>query len=217
MFAVCKATASRLCMQRDGGRKASFNQEIHSTLLTPPSSLPFSPPSPSTADLCENRGAKLPRSSQTKTSCWLLNCFACMLIGQKSLQCIRVARGILECTSVCVCVFACVCVCVSEFDMCLLHECVLLYSNCIPVLMCACQCALCVCVCVSVCVCNNLQRFVGYLFLLVNCEADSIAGPGQTKWALSQITSVIACVLVPRRPHQDGAGKGPCSAARACI
>ena len=65
----------------------------------------------------------------------------------------------------------------------------------------------CVCVCVSVCVCNNLQRFVGYLFLLVNCEADSIAGPGQPKWALSQITSVIACVLVPRRPHQDGPGR----------
>lgn len=67
----------------------------------------------------------------------------------------------------------------------------------------------CVCVCgagtVSYYSCNDLQRFGGYLFLLVNCEADSIEGLGQFKWAFSQITSVIACIQVPGCSHQDRA------------
>ena len=52
---------------------------------------------------------------------------------------------------------------------------------------------------------RNGERFGGYLFLLVNCEADSIEGLGQFKWAFSQITSVIVCVQVPRCSHQDRA------------
>lgn len=53
--------------------------------------------------------------------------------------------------------------------------------------------------------CHGSQRFGGYLFLLVNCEADSIEGLGQFKWAFSQITSVIVCVQVPGCSHQDTA------------
>ena len=41
--------------------------------------------------------------------------------------------------------------------------------------------------------------------MLVNCEADSIEGLGQFKWAFSQITSVIACIQVPGCSHQDRA------------
>lgn len=32
---VCVAAASRLCTRREEGEKGSFNQEIHSTFLTP--------------------------------------------------------------------------------------------------------------------------------------------------------------------------------------
>ena len=135
------------------------------------------------AGLCGNRSAKLPWSSQTKTSCWVLNCFACILIGQKSLQCIWAGAR--------VCVWLC--------------ERARLYCICICT-VCACGC---VCVCgagtVSYYSCNDLQRFGGYLFLLVNCEADSIEGLGQFKWAFSQITSVIACIQVPGCSHQDRA------------
>lgn len=56
---------------------------------------------------------------------------------------------------------------------------------------------------------NGLQRFGGYLFLLVNCEADSIEGLGQFEWAFSQITSVIVCVQVPGCSHQDRAWEAP--------
>lgn len=70
-----------------------------------------------------------------------------------------------------------------------------------------CVCSVCVCWAgpVSYYSCNGLQRFGGYLFLLVNCEADSIEGLGQFKWAFSQITSVIVCVQVPGCSHQDRA------------
>lgn len=105
-----------------------------------------------------------------------------MLIGQKSLQCIWVLRKHL-------CVISGVCASALYLYM---------YSMCV-----------CVCVCwarpVSYYSCNGLQRFGGYLFLLVNCEADIIEGPGQFKWAFSQITSVIVCVQVPRCSHQDRA------------
>lgn len=171
MFAVCLCVCVKprphvfVCTEKGlgWGRGGSFNQEIHSTFLTP---LLFSAP-PSSVGLCGNRSAKLPWSSQTKTSCWLLNCFACMLIGQKSLQCIWV----------------CACICVCDF-----HECMTPYCICVRT------------VCVSVCVGwpGPVKRFCGYLFLLVNCEADSIKGLGQFKWALSQINSVIVCVPVPR-------------------
>lgn len=138
------------------------------------------------AGLCGNRSAKLPWSSQTKTSCWVLNCFACILIGQKSLQCIWVCAGI--------CVW--------------LHECVRLHCICICT-VCARVYVLCVRVCWAGLVgyyrCNGLQRFGGYLFLLVNCEADSIEGLGQFEWAFSQITSVIVCIQVPGCSHQDRA------------
>lgn len=109
-----------------------------------------------------------------------------MLIGQKSLQCIWgfFARA-----------FVCNCVCLCTVSVYVQY--------------------VCVCVSVKVCVCwegpvsyysrNGLQRFGGYLFLLVNCEADSIEGLGQFKWAFSQITSVIVCVQVPRCSHQDRA------------
>lgn len=87
------------------------------------------------------------------------------------------------------------------------------------VLYCMCMCAqraqalLCVCVCVrftrlvSYYSRNGLQRFGGYLFLLVNCGADLIEGLGQFKWAFSQITSVIVCVRVPQQSHQDTASE----------
>lgn len=81
-------------------------------------------------------------------------------------------------------------------------------------------CTACVCVCVRVCIGwvwvgqsyysrNGLQRFGGYLFLLVNCEADSIESLGQFKWAFSQITSVIAYIQVSGRPCRDRAWEAP--------
>lgn len=82
----------------------------------------------------------------------------------------------------------------------------------------ACVCAharatVCVCACLSVSWAeptryysrNGLQRFGGYLFLLVNCEADSIESLGQFKWAFSQITSVIAYIQVPGCSYRDRA------------
>lgn len=144
------------------------------------------------AGLCGNRSAKLPWSSQTKTSCWVLNCFACMLIGQKSLQCIWVCVWLHGCV-----VLNCICVCTESARV---------YIQ-----------SVCVCACAGVCwkrlvsyySCNGLHRFGGYLFLLVNCEADSIEGLGQFKWAFSQITSVIICVQVPGCFHQDRAWEAP--------
>lgn len=56
---------------------------------------------------------------------------------------------------------------------------------------------------------NGLQRFGGYLFLLVNCEADTIGGLGEFEWAFCQITSVIVCAKVPGCSQQDRAREAP--------